>query len=260
MKQELFGVCEPEFDESPSSWLSRAAASQAMSLRELCRWLEIPYRRDMDAGFCNLKTRQVEARCGLRPRVFDFPCRMLRVGSALRTVRPALWSERGRSRYRFCPKCFEDQHTPYLPVHWRFDPWRLCFKHRCMMEDACWKCHMPILLPEKMEQGGADGKGITFMSQCFHCSELLWRVAPIYVDQLAPLVLSPLQEVQLQNGCAFVSAIAHGYMTNLLGRAVRIAKELPLMERMQLLASGDSLSPNAIRQRELLEEEGWQDC
>jgi hypothetical protein len=31
------------------------------------------------------------------------------------------------------------------------------------------------------------------------------------------------------------------------------------MEKMQLLASGDSLSPNAIRQRELLDAGEWQD-
>lgn len=246
MKQELFGVCAPAFDEAPSSWLSRAALSQALTLHEFCKWLGIPRRRDIDSSFCTQETRQIAVRCGLRPNAFDFACRMLRVSSALRMKKPVLWSGGSWPRYRFCPSCLQDQSTPYFPVHWRFDPWRLCFRHRCLMEEECWKCQAPVILPRRMEQG-AGGNGITFLSQCFGCSELLWRVAPIHVDRLSPSRLSPLAAAQLQNGCAFVSAVAHGRMTSLLGRAARIEKELPLMERLQLIATGDELSPRMFR-------------
>lgn len=246
MKQEIFGVCAPAFDEAPSSWLSRAAASQALTPRELCKWLGLPPRRDVDSSFCIQQTRQIAVRCGLRPSAFDFACRMLRVGSTLRMKRAVLWSDRGRPRYRFCPRCLLDQSTPYFPVHWRFDPWRLCFRHQCLMEEECWKCQAPIHLPVHMLRA-AGGTGVTFMSQCSGCSELLWRVAPIYVDRLPLTMLSPLGAAQLANGCAFVSAVAHGHMTGLLGRTVQIERELPLMERMQLLAAGDELSPRAFR-------------
>lgn len=87
------------------------------------------------------------------------------------------------------------------------------------------------------------------MSQCFHCAELLWRVAPVYLDSLSPSRLSPLQAVQLTNGCALVSAIAHGYMKSLQGRTVRIDTELRLGERLELIASGSALSPDMFRGR-----------
>lgn len=246
MKQEIFGVCAPAFDEAPSSWLSRAAATQALTPRDLCKWLGLPPRRDVDSSFCIQQTREIAVRCGLRSDSFDFACRMLRVGSALRMKRAVLWSDQGRPRYRFCPKCLQDQSTPYFPVHWRFDPWRLCFRHQCLMEEECWNCHEPAILPRHMQQA-AGGTGVTFMSQCFGCSELLWRIAPIYVNQLPSSMLSPLGAAQLANGCAFVSAVAHGRMTNLLGRRVRIETELPLMERMQLLVGGEQLSPGRFR-------------
>lgn len=250
MKQELFGVCAPaSFDEAPSSWASRAAASQGLTPDQLCRRLGMPRRRDLDVNFSFQDTRQIAVLCGLQPNVFDFACRMVRTGSALRMAKPLLWSEGTRPRYRFCSKCLQDQHTPYFPVHWRFDAWRLCFTHRCLMEEDCWNCHAPVILPRKMAEGGVGGAGITFMSQCFHCSELLWRVDPIYVDGLPRSSLSPLQAAQLANGCALVSAVAHGHTRNLLGKRVRVDTELRFREKLELFASGSTLSPSTFRGR-----------
>ncbi len=229
-------MCRPDFLEAPTSWLCRGAASQGLTFKELCRWLGVGDRNDVDVNFTRKDVRKIAARCGLPPSSFDLVQRIFCVGVSLRLQNEVLLRVEKMPRYRFCPLCLRDQTTPNFPVHWRFNPWRMCYTHECLMEDRCPHCRAAVMLQTPMEKGGPQGRGIAFLSQCSCCGDLLWKTPPVFVGSLPLHRLSMLDAARLRNGCAFLSAVAHGRMSNPFCKALSVDQGLQMMERFGLIA------------------------
>ena len=239
MNQELFGMCKPEFLEAPTSWLCRGAASQGLSFKELCAWLGVGNRNDVDSNFASGDVQKIAGRCGFPLSSFDLVKRILCVGTSLQLQEEVLLRAEKIPRYRFCPLCLRDQATPNFPVHWRFNPWRMCYTHECLMEDRCPHCRAPVLLQSPMDDGGPQGRGIAFLSQCSCCGDLLWKTTPVFVESLPPNRLSMLDAARLRNGCAFVSAVAFGRMSSPFFKTPSVDQGLQLMERFGLIAGAE---------------------
>lgn len=78
-----------------------------------------------------------------------------------------------RPRYRFCPDCINEMRTPFFPVHWRFNGWRLCPIHHLLLHAACKACEQPIILPKSMVTSGSQKRGVAYLSHCLNCEEKL---------------------------------------------------------------------------------------
>nr|MDP2190887.1 TniQ family protein [Rhodoferax sp.] len=146
INQRFFGIPLPEEVEAPSSWFPRAASSQGASLREFTKMLGFSDQVDIDQQFIAMAPRHIAQVCGLPAHSFDFVHRMLEQARDLKMSHSVLLTHRKRPRYRYCPMCLKTQRTPYFPVHWRFDVWRMCYHHMCMMEDKCGHCHRVVVL------------------------------------------------------------------------------------------------------------------
>ena len=246
MIEELFGVCRPELLEAPASWMTRAAAGQGLTLKELCRWLGVRQRNDVDMNFHLSDIGRIAKCCGLLPQTFDQVQRILSEGASLRLVGEVFLRLDGNPRYRFCPLCLKEQGTPHFPVHWRLGPWRMCHTHHCLMEDHCPHCRAPVVFVAT-DAASVRRRDITFLSQCACCADLLWKVQPVFVEALPPHRLSPLEAARLRNGCAFASALAHGRMSSPFCKSISSVQGLPLMERFGLLAGATFPSADQFR-------------
>ncbi len=116
---------EPEPFESPASWLSRMALMQGAHVKELLSYLNIDMQSDIDLQMATLDTSLLAKVCGLPESSFGF---MKHMFSQLREIegdgKTFLLQKDSLARYRFCPRCLGEQHTPHFPVHWRFKAWR----------------------------------------------------------------------------------------------------------------------------------------
>lgn len=230
--EHLFGVSVPEFQEAPSSWLSRAAMSQHIEVRELCSWFGLLFAEDMDVALEDDDLAQIAERCGFEVGAFGCVARMVHTCMALHLEMPLLLQEHGYPFYRFCPLCLKEQATPHIPLHWRFSPWRLCPVHDCLLEVHCLRCGVRVMLPRRLRASGVAPKATTFLSQCGRCGALLWKMKPLLLSDLVPHRLSPLDVARLRNGCALVAAIAQQRMLCSFSRRMRIEYGLPLLEKL----------------------------
>jgi hypothetical protein len=204
-QHELLGVCEHEFNEAPVCWLHRAALSQGVSMRELCKWFDIPYGGDLDVNFARANFRQIALRCGFSETAFFQVQRTLRAIGSLCLSEVPLLRRNGRASYRFCPICLREQ--PFFPLHWRLSPYRMCYRHACLMEDACPTCGRRVTF-ERQGVEVVRASVIALASQCVACGQLLSKVEPIYLSDLSFRHLTWQEREQLDNGCAFASALA----------------------------------------------------
>lgn len=138
--EHLYGVSRPEFQEAPSSWLSRAAMSQDIELDVMCRWLGLSSARDMDVALAESDLAQIACRCNFDAGAFGCVAPMMYTCKALHLKMPLLLQEHGCANYRFCPLCLKEQATPHIPLHWRFSPCRMCLVHQCLLEVRCLRC------------------------------------------------------------------------------------------------------------------------
>lgn len=230
--KRLFGVSSPEFQEAPSSWLSRAALSQHVEVRELCCWLDLRRAEDMDIALADVELSEIARRCGLKPGAFGCVATMLHTCMTLHVAMPLLLQRDRVPIYRFCPLCLKEQSTPHIPLHWRFSPWRVCPVHECVLEVHCRHCGACITLPRRLMSCGLAPTATSFLSQCQECGAYLWKAKPLFLRDLVPHRISPLDVERLRNGCALVASIALRRMTCSFSRRMPIEYGLPLLERL----------------------------
>jgi hypothetical protein len=259
-EQKFFAIPPPCEMEAPVSWLARAASSQGESLRRFVQLLGFTGRRDLDCQFANAAPRHIAQVCGLSANSFDSSHRILSHALELRLENPVLLSYRKRPRYRYCPVCLKSQSVPYLPVHWRFDVWRMCYTHMCLMEDRCSHCDRYIVPQRDIMRAGPKGAGVTFLSQCMHCAKLLWKARPFSIHSKELLPMPDYARMQIANGNAFMSALAHGYAEIPRVTERTIERCLPLAEKMRLLPSpNDGLTAENIRKSWLFNNALWKE-
>ncbi len=252
VEQKLFAVAEPLLAEAPSSWLPRAAASQSEPTREFAKFLGFSDRSDYDVQFVSMAPRHIAKMCGFHPEIFDVVHQMLGLAVSLRLAHPVLLQQRKLPRYRFCPRCLEAQRIPHLPIHWRIDAYRLCHIHRCILEDACPHCQRPIRPQRDWMSCGQKQKGISMSSQCLHYSKLLWKLTPLSIDDIDPCDLSSLDKVRMENGRAFVAALAQERVVIPASNVTEVWMGLKLVEKSRLLAAGTDLNISYFRRMQVV--------
>lgn len=232
--QQLVGVPPPEFAEAPASWITRVAAQQVIEPRELCAFFELPRKSDLDLAFAGRDVFRIAGICGLKSSSFRLQRTILsRLRQIDRSGTKYLLGHAGLPRYRFCSLCLGQRGVQCYPIHWRFNAWRWCPKHDCLMEDACPHCMAPVALPGDMLTAGRDQGGVGTLGRCLHCGERLWAAnwsPPISVN---PTLLSTWELTQLANGRALLAAlhVGHAFM-------VGIETKLPLRGIRRLEAWG----------------------
>ena len=211
-EQQLAGVPAPEFAEAPASWITRVAAQQVIEPREFCEFLGIPRKSDIDLAFSSRDVYRIAGVCGLKSSVFRLQ-RMIfgRLRQIDRSGANYLLNEQGLPRYRFCALCLGQRGVQCFPIHWRFNAWRWCPKHDCLMEDACPHCKAPVTLPRDMLTAGKDRSGVGTLGRCLHCCERLWAANWSPPASMDPGLLSTWELTQLANGRALLAALHAGH-------------------------------------------------
>jgi len=209
---QLAGLPRAEPFEAPSSWLTRAALSQAVTPLEFLRYMGFPKnvaeRGDLDLALISPHGRRVLATAD--PTRVAFPVAE-RIFSNIRTISPRwailLHDAHGRSRFGYCVMCWRQAWVAYLPVHCRFATWRYCPLHGCLIEKACPHCGSPVVLPFDMASAGERKDGVAYLSLCAHCGKKLTAAQPLMLEQLA---LTVPQRQALENGRVLLAALYHG--------------------------------------------------
>lgn len=247
LKQRFFAVPSAGEAEAPTSWLVRAAASQGERLESFSKMLGFDGVRNLERQFVKSAPRHIAKVCGLPSYAFDLSFRLLDQAFKMELVYPLLLTHSGRARFRFCPVCLKQQRTPFFPVHWRFDAWRMCYEHKCLMEDVCPHCANFICDPPCMMSKKTNKGGYSFVSQCPHCYKLLWETSPVHLDSVSERIVSTKNRVQLKNGNAFLSALVHEVL--LIPEMAPLAVEagLAIAKRRGLLPDGSCLTADDVR-------------
>ncbi len=201
---------EPEPFESPASWLSRMALMQGAHVKELLSYLNIDMQSDIDLQMATLDTSLLAKVCGLPESSFGF---MKHMFSQLREIegdgKTFLLQKDSLARYRFCPRCLGEQHTPHFPVHWRFKAWRWCPLHNCLLSDFCPRCRAVVILPMNMLKAGRKGLGVAYLSNCQVCGAKLMNKPKSKRIKASKYRLSTNDHFLLANGRTLLSALYH---------------------------------------------------
>jgi len=235
-EQELVGVPEPYLTESPSSWFTRVALSQAVAPAELLRYFGLSRRADTDLVFEGPVIRRIAGLCGLRVKQFHLMRVMLnRLRRLDRTGETYLLNRDGAARYRYCPSCLSIRGEKYFPIHWRFRSWRWCPDHRCLMDDACPKCSSPVVLPGDLLNAGACQAGVSSLAKCLVCSSSLAAGMWSKGGALDSRLLSSWERTQMANGRALLGALFLGYAKSTDSEARLPLVRIKRFERLGLL-------------------------
>lgn len=129
-----------------------------------------------------------------------------------------------RPRYRFCPSCINEMRTPFFPVHWRFNGWRLCPIHHLLLHASCTGCEQPVVLPRSLITAGPKKQGVAYLSRCLSCDQKLGQMNALYLppDAMASdwpegessekSKLNIWQAILATNGRAILASLYYGYI------------------------------------------------
>lgn len=247
MEQQLYAVPPPELFEAPSSWLRRLAASQGVSIWQMGRFLGFRMDRDCDLQMATMDLVHLTRVTGPTEENFEGMRRILAQAMTLKMKTPVLLSEDGLPRYRFCVECLKGMRTPYLPIFWRVDVWRLCPIHQCMMEDHCPHCGATVCPQSKSGGAGNALVDVSMGSQCRVCSKFLWDMQALNIKTLRRKRISKSEKTRLMNGQAFVATLYHG-RTEIPGLGViGVQEAVERGERLGFYATETSLTADGIR-------------
>ena len=249
---DLVGLPRALQFESPSSWLTRAALSQGVTVLELLDHVGWRPTGDFDLVFALLY------RDGLPPELPVWAglevARRVLVAHQLVGCRPEgllVADERRRSRqhphlqvgvrgrYRFCPGCLRDDFTPFVRQEWRLDCWRYCPIHASLLCDLCGRCGGAVHLPASLVGAGPGQRGIADLGDCIRCGASLSETVPQYLENVHPWDRD-LNRARLANGRAIVAALYHRRL-----RVVGEGKDRPL-GHLRLLEYLTVLPPEVV--------------
>ena len=210
--QVLVNAPEPEVFESPSSWLSRLALSQGVSLVDILAYLNVDIQFDIDLQIAVLDIEHLARICGLPASSFYF---MKHMFSQLKKIdddgKVFLLQKNSLARYRYCPRCLDEQRTPHFPLHWRFKAWRWCPLHNRVMSDYCPRCRALLVMPMNMIKAGRRGQGVAYLFHCNVCGSKLMNKKKTKVFKVSQFRLSKEDHFAMANGRTLFAALFHGY-------------------------------------------------
>lgn len=208
---KLFDVPDLQEMESPSSWLTRVAFRQVVSPRELARHLGVSIGVDCEMALAKVSFAQIatthSSATGPFERVDLLMCRLRKLDPYGERY---LLRHKSVAFHRFCPACLATDKVRHFRIEWRFKCWRWCPTHSCLLLDCCPHCGQHVLLPRDMCNAGPDGLGVASLDRCLHCAELLTTNWQASVDTLAQELITPWEQVLLNNGRAALAALAVG--------------------------------------------------
>lgn len=208
----LVNVPAPQFYEAASCWLSRLALSQGADLRELLRFIGLKNMSDIDRRLHSSSLQAIRDMCNLPRSALDVHERVMVGLESMGAVgeRYLVTAKAARPRFRYCPLCLSEMHTPYFPIHWRFVAWRWCPDHDCLLEDACPHCGSEIVFPTDIACSVAGKLGYGFLNRCLSCGADLSEITPCHLSTNGFRLVSELEEMSLRNGRALLATLYYG--------------------------------------------------
>jgi hypothetical protein len=204
----LYGVPPPIQSESLASWITRAALSQACSVRDICKYLRIS-DIDIDLFLGENSPTRLAANCNLTLDSFDI---VQKIMTNLTEIDPNganyLLFEDKKAISRFCPLCLKTDQIPYFRLEWRFVAWRWCPLHNCLLEDVCGNCNRAVQLPFNLMYVALKNAQAWNLSYCKYCQQSLTDNVP---SEIHFKHMSATDADMLTNGRALLSALYFGY-------------------------------------------------
>jgi hypothetical protein len=114
-------------------------------------------------------------------------------------------------RYRYCPRCLDEQHTPHFQLHWRFKAWRWCPLHNRLMSDYCSRCKAILVMPMNMIKAGRRGLGMAHVFHCQVCGSKLMNKKKEKWLKESKYRLSKEDYFLMANGRTLFSALFHSH-------------------------------------------------
>ncbi|WP_182284425.1 TniQ family protein [Comamonas testosteroni] len=247
--RRLVGIPPIHGYESPASWLTRAALSQGVEVKELMTYVGLPVKRDPDLTLAGNALWNVANLTGQAVSSFGFAEHMF---SGVRSIDPTgedflLWTKNGMPRYRYCSSCLHEPGCKHFPLHWRFKAWRWCPIHDCLLGESCPHCRCDLQLPGDMLNAGLKREGVAHLGHCLQCAERLdtgWDSTP---HPLKEGLVAGWEKAVLENGRALLAAIFHRHFF-ITGNAKRHSldsltrfKKMGVLPHDLLLLSNQSL-------------------
>lgn len=225
--------------EAPGSWCTRAALSQGVTIAEFMAFLQVPNATDPDQALTFMGDR-VRQECGLSMGAFDEAGRIF--GNAMqleaRGVSLLLRTKGKKPRYRYCPKCLEEQRCPFFGIHCRLAPWWYCPVHQCMMEDRCPHCESHIELPASLVEVVAGRPEVAHLNQCLRCGRSLAAKLARVIEYRADRRLSDFEWDLIDNGRASLAALYRSEMV-ISGRRFRGITRMRSLVRRRLIPADE---------------------
>ena len=249
---QLVNVPTPHYYESASCWLSRLALSQGTDLIDLLMFLGVTNKGDIDRELHGASLGAIRRICNLPESALIVHERVM-VG--LKSMGKAglsylVTSRAQRPKFRFCPRCLTEMHTPHFPIHWRFIAWRWCPAHDCLLEDACPHCGGEITFPTDIARSAAGKNGYGLLNRCLSCGGELSKVEPCYLSINGFRRVTALEEMSLRNGRALLATLYYGRFQIKGQPGWQHPKKFRNLERSGVLpVKFDWLRPVMIRER-----------
>lgn len=148
-------VPKPYPEESISSWVMRFCGAYQCGFKRLQELTGIRVAgRDWDQGLAAELLYGLLRATGVRKSDFAYGCVDKVLLEDIGLLKPRYWSD--CPAYAWCPKCFDEDHEPYLRWQWRYRNYTHCKKHRTPLLDSCLACgaryrtHRSLLIAHSM--------------------------------------------------------------------------------------------------------------
>lgn len=205
----LFGVPRVNQFESPFSWISRLALSQSAKLENILDLFLIDDYQDIDLYFSEKCIERAEVITGISLERFKIVRDIYSITTNLSSNRSDffLYSDKGNPRYRYCPVCLYESRIKSFDFNWRYDAWRWCPVHDCLMVDKCCHCEEYIELTRSMITAGKDREGVAYLDRCLKCGDKISKKSDEVLHPFKDNLLLEFEKTMLENGRAFLSSI-----------------------------------------------------
>lgn len=139
---------EPLPDESAASWIQRTCQLHGVTYKELVASLGMKRCFDPDLTATRKHLCRIAEGTGLPFSVIEPLADTFKAVHTHPAIKQLLNFDGKIPVYRFCPKCFVTDRTPYLRTSWRLHGWTICPEHRVRMLERCPTCNARIRATE----------------------------------------------------------------------------------------------------------------
>lgn len=167
----IVGHLAPLNTESPASWLTRVAARQLVTPKEVAEYFGILYGPDFDLNFLGADLVKTAGLAGVPIAALK---KMKDTMAAFRTCRaaPILSADR-KPAYRYCDRCLQLDEVGYFRVAWRYQWYPTCLTHNRPLQQKCGSCGHFVVLPTTLQDVAQEASVPCSLKYCQVCGNLL---------------------------------------------------------------------------------------